>query len=157
MNDTPNKAGLKRELSFSPSDISPSQIQVGKSAKTIPDSPSPNSSLQVSEMSQPTNISAQGETVLQLSEVNSSIGILKQKETKNNEDKLFISENLTKYRYGLMKHLNVLRFTEKIHSFWTHDGKIIAKETPESDYIVILCNQDIRDLGGEISDEDDDY
>ncbi|CAC5392041.1 unnamed protein product [Mytilus coruscus] len=28
MNDTPNKAGLKMELSFSPSDISPSQIQV---------------------------------------------------------------------------------------------------------------------------------
>ncbi|CAC5420255.1 unnamed protein product [Mytilus coruscus] len=79
------------------------------------------------------------------------------KKLKNNEDKLFISENLTKYRYGLMKHLNVLRFTEKIHSFWTHDGKIIAKETPESDYIVISCNQDIRDLGGEISDEDDDY
>ncbi|CAC5418074.1 unnamed protein product [Mytilus coruscus] len=308
MNDTPNKAGLKRELSFSPSDISPSQIQVGKSAKTIPDSPSPNSSLQVAEMSQPTNISAQGETVLQLSEVvlsvinnpqfvqaivpmvlekvlldikpmveqmvsdkiqpfieaieqnkqaltsqntiindqqntinklqtkvtdlgksveeqeqysrrtslrfnnikiptngngriikpintdflvlqicNEQLGLdinLKdlsrthpigkvkngkksvivrflsyrtrqlvfsnKKKLKNNEDKLFISENLTKYRYGLMKHLNVLRFTEKIHSFWTHDGKIIAKETPESDCIVISCNQDIRDLGGDV-------
>ncbi|VDI57548.1 Hypothetical predicted protein [Mytilus galloprovincialis] len=316
MNNTPNKAGLKRELSFSPSDISPSQIQVGKSAKTIPDSPSPNTSLQVSEMSQPTIISAQGETVLQLSEVvlsvinnpqfvqaifpmvlekvlldikpmveqmvsdkiqpyietidqnkqaltsqniiikdqqdtinklqtkltnlgkrveeqeqysrrtslrfnnikiptngngrmikpvntdylvlqicNEQLGLdinLKdlgrthpigkvkngkmsvivrflsyrtrqlvfsnKRKLKNNEDKLFISENLTKYRYGLLKHLNVLRFTEKIHSFWTHDGKIIAKETPESeDYIVISCNQDIRDLGGEISDEDEDY
>lgn len=79
------------------------------------------------------------------------------KKLKQHPDKLFITENLTRYRYGLLKQLNSLRFAERIHSFWTHDGKIIVKETDNSGFKVIHCNQDIRDLGGEISEEDDDF
>ena len=46
---------------------------------------------------------------------------------KGNLDNLFITENLTRYRYGLLKKLNSLRADGKVHSFWTHDGSIIVK------------------------------
>jgi hypothetical protein len=43
--------------------------------------------------------------------------------------KTFISENLTRHRYDLLKRLNTLRVDRKIHSVWTHDGSVLVKET----------------------------
>ncbi|CAC5412848.1 unnamed protein product [Mytilus coruscus] len=51
------------------------------------------------------------------------------KKLKNNTDKIFIAENLTKHRYDLINRLNTLRTKEKIHSFWTHGGTILVKKT----------------------------
>jgi hypothetical protein len=48
---------------------------------------------------------------------------------KGHPDNLFITENLTRYRYGLLKKLNSLRADGKLHSFWTHDGSIIVKRS----------------------------
>jgi hypothetical protein len=51
-------------------------------------------------------------------------------------------------------HGNVDR---KIHSFWTHDGSVLVKETERSRPLVVKSRQDIYRLGGEIlnGDEED--
>ena len=46
---------------------------------------------------------------------------------KGNKDKMFIAENLTKYRYDLLRQLNGMKKINKVHSFWTHDGSILVK------------------------------
>jgi hypothetical protein len=51
---------------------------------------------------------------------------------KGNKDKMFIAENLTKYKYDLLRQLNGMKKINEIHSFWTHDGSILAKERENS-------------------------
>jgi hypothetical protein len=53
----------------------------------------------------------------------------KKKELKGHVDKTFITEDLTRHRYDLLKRLNTLRVDRKIHSVWTHDGSVLVKET----------------------------
>ena len=59
-----------------------------------------------------------------------------------NVDKTFITENLTRHRYVLLKRLNTLRVGRKIHSR-------LAKETERSRPLVVKSRQDIYRLGGE--------
>ena len=68
---------------------------------------------------------------------------------------MFIAENLTKHRYDLMKRLNTLRKTGKIHSYWTHDGSVLVKKTEQSRTINIKNRKDVYKLGGEILEEDE--
>jgi hypothetical protein len=56
----------------------------------------------------------------------------KKKELKGHVDKTFITENLTRHRYDLLKRLNTLRVDRKIHSFCTHNGSVLVKETERS-------------------------
>ena len=44
-----------------------------------------------------------------------------------------------------------------MHSFWTHDGSVLVKETERSRPLVVKSRQDIYRLGGEIlnGDEED--
>jgi hypothetical protein len=44
------------------------------------------------------------------------------KELKRHPDKIFIAENLTKYRTNLVKALAELKYSRKIHAYWTTDG-----------------------------------
>ncbi|CAG2192714.1 unnamed protein product [Mytilus edulis] len=76
------------------------------------------------------------------------------KQLKNNPDKIFIAENLTKHRYDLINRLNTLRTKDKIHSFWTHDGTILIKKTDVSSPKKIKSRQDIYKLGGEVLEGD---
>jgi hypothetical protein len=69
------------------------------------------------------------------------------KKLKGHPDDLFITENLTRYRYGLLKKLNSLRADGKLHSFWTHDGSIIVKRS-------VKTKADIHKLGGVFTDEE---
>jgi hypothetical protein len=63
---------------------------------------------------------------LQIPRTNESV------ELKGHVNKTFITENLTRRRYDLLKRLNTLRVDRKIHSFWTHDGSVLVKETEHS-------------------------
>ena len=54
------------------------------------------------------------------------------KKLKGNKNKIFIAENLTKYRYDLLRQLNGMKKINKVHSFWTHDGSILVKEMENS-------------------------
>ena len=46
---------------------------------------------------------------------------------KNNTEKIFITKDLTKTRQFIVKELNTQKRDNKIHSFWTFDGRIFAK------------------------------
>lgn len=75
---------------------------------------------------------------------------------KNNPDKTFIAENLTKHRYDLLNRLNTLGVNQKINSFLNHDGSLIVKETELSRPRVVRSRQDIYKIGGEILEGDED-
>ena len=62
---------------------------------------------------------------------------------KGNKDKMFIAENLTKYRYDLLRQLNGMKKINKVHSFWTHDGCILVKERENSKVKVIKNQADV--------------
>jgi hypothetical protein len=62
---------------------------------------------------------------------------------KGNKDKMFIAENLTKYRYDLLRQLNGMTKINKVHSFWTHDGSILVKERENSKVKVIKNQSDV--------------
>jgi hypothetical protein len=68
-----------------------------------------------------------------------------EKPKKNNEDNIFITEDLTKFRQSIIKELNTKK-TKKLNSFWTFDGRIFAKKTDDSRKTFIRCIQDINDL-----------
>ena len=50
------------------------------------------------------------------------------KELKRHPDKIFITENLTQYRTHLVKALAELKYSRKIHAYWTTDGRIYLKQ-----------------------------
>lgn len=74
------------------------------------------------------------------------------KKLKGDPDKLNICENLTKFRYDLVKRLSAHRQANRIHSYWTHDGSIIVKATSQSPTVVIKNVYDINTL---INGDDD--
>lgn len=49
------------------------------------------------------------------------------KALKNYPDKIFISEDLTKVRFGAVRYLSQLRKESVIHSYWTLDGRVFFK------------------------------
>ena len=65
---------------------------------------------------------------------------------KGDTDKIFITENLTKYRTSIVKTLSELKFTGKIAAYWTIDGRIYAKRNEASRKKLIQSHDDIRDL-----------
>lgn len=65
---------------------------------------------------------------------------------KDNPNKTFITENLTKKRYGLIKQLGELKYQNKIHAFWTHDGTILVKQTQSSRIMPVRSQDDIAKL-----------
>jgi len=48
---------------------------------------------------------------------------------KGNTERIFISEDLTQHRRGLVQRLALAKKEMKIFSFWTSDGKICAKKS----------------------------
>ena len=65
---------------------------------------------------------------------------------KGNPDNIFITENLTQYRTGLVKTLSELKFQGDIATYWTIDGRIYVKKSDSSRKKLIRNHDDIRDL-----------
>jgi hypothetical protein len=65
------------------------------------------------------------------------------KKLKENKDKMFICETLTKHRYDMLKRLNTHRINNKVHSYWTHDGSIIVKKSEHSGTKVLRNLEDV--------------
>jgi hypothetical protein len=76
---------------------------------------------------------------------------------------MFIAENLTKHRYDLIKRLNTLRKTGKIHSYWTHDVSVLVKKTEQSRTINIKNRKHVyarvlyEDSSNKTSEDNDEY
>jgi hypothetical protein len=65
---------------------------------------------------------------------------------KNHPDKIFITENLTKYRTGLVKQLVELKYNGLLYTYWTSDGRIFIKQNTTSRKLLINNNDDILDF-----------
>ena len=61
-------------------------------------------------------------------------------------ERLFINENLTRYRKHLMKKANQRRKDEMLHSVWSMDGKIFVKTSADGVPIRIFSEEDIENL-----------
>lgn len=62
---------------------------------------------------------------------------------KNNPNKIFITEDLTKPRQELIQRLGQLRKSGDISSFWTMDGRVFVKESDFSPKTLISSHEDI--------------
>ena len=65
---------------------------------------------------------------------------------KNHPDKIFITENLTKYRTELVKQLAELKYNGLLYTYWTSDGRIFLKQNTTSRKILINNHDDILDF-----------
>ena len=61
-------------------------------------------------------------------------------------DRLFINENLTSYRRGLVDSANGKRRDGYIHSIWTMDGNLFVKTSPEGNPFRIFAEDDLEYL-----------
>ena len=68
------------------------------------------------------------------------------KELKRHPDKIFITENLTQYRTDLVNALAELKYSRKLHAYWTIDGRIYLKSNKNSRKIQIRNLDDIIDI-----------
>ena len=68
------------------------------------------------------------------------------KDLKNHPDKIFITENLTKYRTELVKQLAELKYNGLLYTYWTSDGRIFLKQNTTSRKILINNRDDILDF-----------
>ena len=70
---------------------------------------------------------------------------------KNHHDNTFVSENLTRKRFNLVRILNQHRKRGDINSYWTQDGRIIVKPHETSDrrqFVTVTSESDIYDTLG---------
>lgn len=65
------------------------------------------------------------------------------KALKSDPNKVFITENLTKFRTELVKKLSELKYNGQIYTYWTADGRIYVKVTTNSRKQVIKNHDDI--------------
>ena len=66
------------------------------------------------------------------------------KNHKTGNFNVFITEDLTKQRQTIVKHLNKARIDHKVHSFWSNDGRIFYKTEPEGQKIYVKELSDIQ-------------
>ena len=62
---------------------------------------------------------------------------------KGHPDRVFLTEDLTSKNHSVIKSLLELRKARKISSFWTSNGKILAKVTPEGSIVSLNITDDI--------------
>ena len=60
--------------------------------------------------------------------------------------RIFINENLTQYRKGIMKKANKMRKDGMIQSAWSLDGKLYVKTSPSGTPVRIYCEDDLKNL-----------
>lgn len=62
---------------------------------------------------------------------------------RDNPDKIFITEDLTRYRQNIVKKLSARKRARDIHSFWTYDGRVFAKKIHDGDKILIKTPDEV--------------
>ena len=65
----------------------------------------------------------------------------------NDDDKVFITEDLTRYRQIIVAKIADAKRSKHIHSFWTNDGRIFIKLDDEGPKHIIRGIRDLVELG----------
>ena len=66
--------------------------------------------------------------------------------SREDQQRIFINENLTNYRRELFWKANKLKKDNMITSTWTMDGKIFVKTSPNGAPVRIYSEEDLDDL-----------
>ena len=62
------------------------------------------------------------------------------------ETRIFLNENLTDYRRGLVSRASKMKRDGLLTSFWTIDGKIFLKTSPSVNPVRIFSDYDLDNL-----------
>ncbi|KAK3087705.1 hypothetical protein FSP39_009396 [Pinctada imbricata] len=62
---------------------------------------------------------------------------------KHDPDKRYIVEDLTRYRFQMIKRLGDLRKNRKIAQYWTFDGRVFMRIVPDGPKILLTSMEDI--------------
>ena len=68
------------------------------------------------------------------------------KNLKNNPDKIFMTEDLTKFNHSIVSTLIPLRKTNKLASFWTRNGTVFAKKLAEDVPVKVRSPEEAKEL-----------
>ena len=71
---------------------------------------------------------------------------------KTDPQKRYINEDLTKYRYAIVKRLAKERKAKRIDSFWTFDGRIFCKVKEKSPKVLVKSLSKVDDLLANVSE-----
>ncbi|XP_061165043.1 uncharacterized protein LOC133174018 [Saccostrea echinata] len=68
------------------------------------------------------------------------------KQLKNNANKIFVTEDLTKYRQSIVSKIIQAKNAKIIHSFWTYDGRIFLKFEQYGDRFEVTSLEELGNL-----------
>ena len=68
------------------------------------------------------------------------------KQLKGDSDRIFITEDLTKYRQGLVAEIASAKRAQLVTSFWTNDGRIFLKKDQRGRKHLIRSYEDLYSL-----------
>ncbi|XP_062588513.1 uncharacterized protein LOC134250176 [Saccostrea cucullata] len=68
------------------------------------------------------------------------------KQLKNNVNKIFVTEDLTKYRQALVSKIIQAKKSEIVHSFWTYDGRIFINFEKKGHRYEVRSFEDLENL-----------
>lgn len=66
--------------------------------------------------------------------------------TQETNDRIYINENLTQYRRDLVSKASKMKRDNLIFSFWTLDGNVYVKTSPEGRPVRIYDTSNLEDL-----------
>ena len=67
-------------------------------------------------------------------------------EVRSKNPRIFLNENLTNYRRGLVSRASEMKKDGLLTRFWTIDGKIFDKTSPSGDPVRIFSDSDFDNL-----------
>lgn len=78
--------------------------------------------------------------------------VYKAKSKLKNSD-IFVTEDLTRYRQGIIHELSAAKRLRKVHSFWTNDGRIFTKLSENGQKYLIKSISELHKIAPPQSDE----
>lgn len=73
--------------------------------------------------------------------------------SKLKKSDIFVTEDLTRYRQGIIHELSAAKRLRKVHSFWTNDGRIFTKLSENGQKYLIKSISELHKIAPPQSDE----
>ncbi|KAK3090419.1 hypothetical protein FSP39_011709 [Pinctada imbricata] len=71
---------------------------------------------------------------------------MKKKHLKTDPDRIFITEDLTRYRQSIVSNISRAKKSRHVHSFWTNDGRIFLKLSESGEKHLVRSVADLERL-----------
>ncbi|KAK3087090.1 hypothetical protein FSP39_001500 [Pinctada imbricata] len=71
---------------------------------------------------------------------------MKKKHLKTDPDRIFITEDLTRYRQSIVSNISRAKKSRHVHFFWTNDGRIFLKLSESGEKHLVRSVADLERL-----------